>query len=52
MTPGTQARLTAMMFVGLVVGGWSVMGSLRLGDITLGLQNGLLLGSDVGIFVH
>jgi hypothetical protein len=41
-----------MIFVGLVLGGCSVTGSLRLGDITLGLQNGLLVGSDVGIFVH
>jgi hypothetical protein len=37
-----------MMFVGLVLGGCSVMGSLRLGGIT----HGLLAGSDVGIFVH
>jgi hypothetical protein len=52
ITPGTQVRLTAMMFVGLVLGGCSVLGRVRLGDITLGLQNGLFVGSDVGIFVH
>jgi hypothetical protein len=52
MTPGTQLRLTAMMFIRLVLGSCSVMGSLRLGDITLGVQNGLFVGSDVGIFVH
>jgi hypothetical protein len=40
--------LTAM----LLWGGCSVMDNLRPGDITLGLQNGLFMGSDVGIFVH
>jgi hypothetical protein len=48
MTPGTQVRLTAMLFVGRLLGD----GNLRPGDITLGLQNGLFMGSDVGIFVH
>jgi hypothetical protein len=52
MTPGTQVRLTAMMLVGLVLGGGSTMGSVRLSNVTFGLRNGLFVGSDVGISVH
>jgi hypothetical protein len=52
IAPGTQMRLMAIVFAGLVLGGCSVMGSLRLGVTTLGLQNGLFVGSDVGNFVH
>jgi hypothetical protein len=37
----------------LLLGGCSVMGSLHVGDVTLGLQNGFAtMGSHVGIFLH
>ncbi len=50
---GTLARLWRMMLVSVLLGGCSVMGSLHLGDVTLGLQNGFAtMGSHVGIFVH
>jgi hypothetical protein len=49
---GTRLRLTAIVVVGLALGGCSVIGSLHLGDVTLGLQDGLVMGSHVGIFVH
>ncbi len=42
-----------MMLSGLLLGGCSVMGSLHVGDVTLGLQNGFAsMGSHVGIFLR
>jgi hypothetical protein len=50
---GTFALLWTMMLLGIPLGGCSVMGSLHVGDVTLGLQNGFAtMGSHVGIFVH
>ncbi len=49
---GTLALVGAMMLSGLL-GGCSIMGSLHVGDVTLGLQNGFAtMGSHVGIFLH
>ncbi len=41
------------MLLSLLLGGCSVMSSLHVGDLTLGLQSGLAsISSHVGIFVH
>jgi len=52
MAEGTPVWLAGIVCLGLLLGGCSVMGSLHLGDVTLGLQNGLSMGSHVGILVH
>jgi len=42
-----------MIVLEISLGGCSVMGSLHVGDVTLGLQNGFAtMGSHVGIVVH
>ncbi len=41
------------MTLSLLLGGCSAMGSLQLGDLTLGLQNGFAtMGSHVAIVIH
>jgi hypothetical protein len=42
-----------MLLLSLLLGGCSVMSSLHVGDVTLGLQSGFAsIGSHVALFVH
>jgi hypothetical protein len=48
-----RAAWIALVAPALLLGGCSFAGSLHLGDVTLGLQNGFAaIGSHVGLFVH
>jgi hypothetical protein len=42
-----------VVLLALLLGGCSLAGSLHVGDVTLGLQNGFAaMGSHVGFFLH
>jgi hypothetical protein len=50
---GTFGGLWGIILLSLLLGGCSVMGSLHVGDVTVGLQNDIAtMGSHVGIFLH
>jgi sorbitol-specific phosphotransferase system component IIBC len=50
---GTFTIICRMIVLSPWLGGCSVMSSLHVGDVTLGLQSGFAsIGSHVGLFIH